>query len=142
MPPCAAYIEPRVRITQLAIMPLLRAKKPNPAVQPTASRDGIEASPPSTTPEDAEKQEIEQAIAPDKVSAFKGLGWLDRFLALWIILAMAIGIILGNFVPGTGPALDKGKFVGVSIPIGQSTSSCSVVVGAETDPIQLSACSL
>lgn len=32
---------------------------------------------------------------------------------------MAIGIILGNFVPSTGPALQKGKFVGVSIPIGK-----------------------
>jgi ACR3 family arsenite transporter len=31
---------------------------------------------------------------------------------------MAIGIILGNFVPETGPALQKGKFVGVSVPIG------------------------
>ncbi|UNI15568.1 arsenicals resistance [Purpureocillium takamizusanense] len=50
-------------------------------------------------------------------SAFKALGWLDRFLALWIFLAMAIGIILGNFVPSTGPALQKGKFVGVSVPI-------------------------
>lgn len=52
-------------------------------------------------------------------SAFKQLGILDRFLAVWIFLAMAIGIILGNFVPNTGPALDKGKFVGVSIPIGK-----------------------
>ena len=52
-----------------------------------------------------------------KQSAFKGLGWLDRFLALWILLAMAIGIILGNFVPNTGPALQKGQFIGVSIPI-------------------------
>jgi len=32
---------------------------------------------------------------------------------------MAIGIILGNFVPNTGPALQKGKFVGVSVPIGK-----------------------
>ncbi|KAL8859889.1 MAG: hypothetical protein Q9178_003722 [Gyalolechia marmorata] len=52
-----------------------------------------------------------------KTSAFKGLGLLDRFLAVWILLAMAVGIILGNFVPNTGPALQKGKFVGVSVPI-------------------------
>lgn len=30
---------------------------------------------------------------------------------------MAIGIILGYFVPSTGPALQRGKFVDVSIPI-------------------------
>lgn len=28
------------------------------------------------------------------------------------------GILLGNFVPSTGPALEKGQFVGVSAPIG------------------------
>lgn len=49
---------------------------------------------------------------------FSSLGLLDRFLAVWIFLAMAIGIILGNFVPSTGPALQRGKFVGVSVPIG------------------------
>jgi ACR3 family arsenite transporter len=53
------------------------------------------------------------------VPVFKGLGWLDRFLAVWIFLAMAIGIILGNFVPSTGPALQKGEFVGVSVPISE-----------------------
>ncbi|SPN99102.1 related to arsenite transporter ARR3 [Cephalotrichum gorgonifer] len=58
-----------------------------------------------------------QAHQVEEPSVLKGLGWLDRFLALWIFLAMAIGIILGNFVPSTGPALQKGKFVGVSVPI-------------------------
>ena len=71
-------------------------------------------------------QDMEGGIAgtekgqPKNVSAFRSLGWLDRFLALWIFLAMAVGIILGNFVPETGPALEKGKFVGVSVPIGKS----------------------
>ncbi|KAB8217672.1 sodium bile acid symporter family-domain-containing protein [Aspergillus novoparasiticus] len=68
---------------------------------------------------DVEKQvNTESSDLPqEKQSAFKNLGILDRFLAVWIFLAMAIGIILGNFVPNTGPALQKGKFVGVSIPI-------------------------
>jgi ACR3 family arsenite transporter len=39
---------------------------------------------------------------------------------LWIILAMGIGIALGNTVDSVGPALQKGEFVGVSIPIGTS----------------------
>ncbi|KAJ9482026.1 hypothetical protein VN97_g11422 [Penicillium thymicola] len=75
----------------------------------------LHSQPPTPTAEDVEKQESEESTA--KQSAFKGLGWLDRFLALWIFLAMAVGIILGNFVENTGPALQKGKFVGVSIPI-------------------------
>lgn len=56
--------------------------------------------------------------AVEHTSAFKNLGILDRFLALWILLAMIIGILLGNFVPKTGPALQRGQFVGVSVPIG------------------------
>ncbi|KAL7660863.1 arsenicals resistance [Aspergillus niger] len=50
-------------------------------------------------------------------SAFQQLAILDRFLAVWIFLAMAVGIILGNFVPNTSKALERGKFVGVSVPI-------------------------
>ncbi|KAI0010934.1 arsenical-resistance protein ACR3 [Xylariaceae sp. FL0662B] len=66
---------------------------------------------------DVENQHpVPQAFSP-KQSAFKSLGWLDRFLAVWIFLAMAIGIILGNFVPETADALAKGQFVGVSVPI-------------------------
>ena len=67
---------------------------------------------------DTEKQAL-PSDPQKKSSAFKSLGWLDRFLALWILLAMIIGVLLGNFVPETGPALQKGKFVGVSIPIGK-----------------------
>lgn len=52
-------------------------------------------------------------------SMFKSLGILDRFLAVWIFLAMAVGIILGALVDSVGPALQKGEFVGVSVPIGK-----------------------
>lgn len=65
-------------------------------------------------PDDVERNSTQ---SKENVSAFKALGWLDRLLALWILLAMVVGIILGNFVPSTGPALEKGKFVGVSVPI-------------------------
>ena len=58
-----------------------------------SSPDGdTSTAPPSVIPDDIERQQIEKDITPDKVSAFKGLGWLDRFLAVWIILAMAIGV--------------------------------------------------
>ncbi|PGH19843.1 arsenical-resistance protein [Polytolypa hystricis UAMH7299] len=72
----------------------------------------------STDTPDVEKQDNNEPQKPSATdSLFKGLGILDRFLAVWIFLAMAIGIILGNFVPNTGPALQKGTFVGVSVPI-------------------------
>jgi ACR3 family arsenite transporter len=66
---------------------------------------------------DPENLQLEEQVALKQGSVIKGLGWLDRFLALWILLAMIIGVLLGNFVEETGPALQKGKFVGVSVPI-------------------------
>ncbi|KAK1081011.1 arsenicals resistance [Friedmanniomyces endolithicus] len=63
--------------------------------------------------------EMQEALAPktENVSAFKALGWLDRFLAVWIFLAIVVGILIGNFATGAEQALQKGKFVGVSVPI-------------------------
>lgn len=65
-----------------------------------------------------EKQEDPKA-APSRKSVYAGLGWLDRLLALWILLAIVIGIVLGNFVDGIEEALQRGKFVQVSVPIGK-----------------------
>lgn len=73
---------------------------------------------PSLPPRDLEQQPSNEPPSSVHASAFKSLGILDQFLALWIFLAMLTGILLGNFVPSTGPALQRGKFVGVSIPIG------------------------
>lgn len=56
--------------------------------------------------------------ASDDLPPLKALSLLDRFLVVWIILAMAIGIILGNTVHSAGSRLQEGTFVGVSIPIG------------------------
>ena len=54
----------------------------------------------------------------NEVPPLRGLSFLDRFLVVWIFLAMAIGIILGALVPDASSNLEKGKFVGVSLPIG------------------------
>ncbi|KAE9575272.1 Arsenical-resistance protein Acr3 [Colletotrichum fructicola] len=67
---------------------------------------------------DIEQQpDLRQDGTTDDTSTFKSLGVLDRFLAVWIFLAMLIGILLGNFVPNAEPALQQGKFFGVSVPI-------------------------
>ena len=62
-----------------------------------------------------------EVISPEHTSAFRSLGILDRYLAIWIFLAMLVGILLGAYVKSTGPALQKGQFVGVSVPIGMSS---------------------
>lgn len=45
------------------------------------------------------------------------LSFLDRFLAVWILIAMAAGLGLGRLVPGLGGALAKVTVTGVSLPI-------------------------
>ncbi|OAA72349.1 arsenical-resistance protein [Cordyceps fumosorosea ARSEF 2679] len=79
-----------------------------------------EAPPPSELALECGPGSAEQPAEPsseDKVSAFKSLGWLDRYLAVWIFLSMVVGILLGKFVPNIGQSLQRGKFVDVSIPI-------------------------
>ncbi|CAK1356736.1 Arsenical-resistance protein Acr3 [Cercospora beticola] len=61
--------------------------------------------------------EREDSAATPTAPPFKSLSFLDQYLVLWILLSMALGIILSNLVPSTGPTLQRGEFVGVSIPI-------------------------
>jgi arsenical-resistance protein len=45
------------------------------------------------------------------------LSTLDRYLPVWIIAAMAVGLIGGRLVPGLGAALEAVAIDGVSLPI-------------------------
>lgn len=45
------------------------------------------------------------------------LSTLDRYLAVWILAAMALGLALGRLIPGLGAALDSIQFAGISLPI-------------------------
>lgn len=90
---------------------------PEPEMKQEKPSTDIEAQ--QTDGDDARHIDGNKAQQKRSFSAFASLGLLDRFLAVWIFLAMAVGIILGNFVPSMSPALEKGKFVGVSVPIGK-----------------------
>ncbi len=50
-------------------------------------------------------------------SVTKRLTTLDRFLPIWILLAMAVGLLLGRSFPGLNDSLDTIKIDTVSIPI-------------------------
>ena len=51
------------------------------------------------------------------MSAPARLSTLDRFLPLWILGAMALGLVLGRAWPTLGAALDRVQAAGVSVPI-------------------------
>lgn len=46
-----------------------------------------------------------------------GLGLLDRYLFVWIVLVMIIGVIFGNYVPGFEHAFNGASIDSVSLPI-------------------------
>ena len=45
------------------------------------------------------------------------LSTLDRFLPVWIGVAMASGLLLGRWIPGLNTALEKVQIDGISLPI-------------------------
>ncbi|MBX3233582.1 MAG: ACR3 family arsenite efflux transporter [Labilithrix sp.] len=57
----------------------------------------------------------EEPTAAPKVAA--KLSVIDRFLPIWIFVAMGLGVGLGRLYPAIGPALDTVKIGGVSLPI-------------------------
>ncbi|MGI5393788.1 ACR3 family arsenite efflux transporter [Streptomyces sp. CA-251251] len=54
--------------------------------------------------------------APERNVAGR-LSFVDRYLAVWILAAMAAGLGLGRLVPGLGAALAEVTVTGVSLPI-------------------------
>jgi len=47
----------------------------------------------------------------------KKLSFLDRYLSLWIFLAMGTGVLMGVFIPGWNETLSKLNYGSTSIPI-------------------------
>ncbi len=57
------------------------------------------------------------ALTQDDTVVLKKLSTLDRFLPLWIALAMAVGLGLGALIPTLNDSLDKLRVGTVSLPI-------------------------
>lgn len=50
-------------------------------------------------------------------AVFEKLSLLDRFLPVWIGIAMAAGLLLGRLVPGLNAAFERVQIEGISLPI-------------------------
>ncbi len=70
---------------------------------------------PVSTPTDSSTPGVRADSGPGPLPA--RLSTLDRFLPVWIGLAMVVGILLGRVVPGLGDGLARVEVDGVSLPI-------------------------
>ncbi|MBT9354897.1 hypothetical protein KBY54_25385, partial [Salmonella enterica subsp. enterica serovar Typhimurium] len=58
------------------------------------------------------------ATAASAPAAVRRLSTLDKWLPLWIGLAMVAGLLLGRFVPALSDLLGHLEVGGISVPIG------------------------
>ena len=58
-----------------------------------------------------------EMISPVATGLIKSLSFLDRYLALWIVLAMIIGVVCGYFAKGLPQAFSVVDIQGTSLPI-------------------------
>lgn len=47
----------------------------------------------------------------------EGIGFFEKYLSLWVIVCMAIGVLIGKFLPGVPKFLGQFEYAQVSIPI-------------------------
>lgn len=52
-----------------------------------------------------------------KKESNSGISFFQRYLTVWVIVCMLIGIMLGHFLPGMKEALNHLEYVGISIPM-------------------------
>lgn len=46
-----------------------------------------------------------------------GIGFFEKYLTVWVILCMAVGVLIGKFLPGIPAFLGRFEYANVSIPI-------------------------
>ncbi|AFR94182.1 arsenical-resistance protein [Cryptococcus neoformans C23] len=65
----------------------------------------------------ADKREVGDIDLEGGMYIVKSLSFLDRFLALWILAAMILGVIVGEFAPNVDSILTGANLKGVSVPV-------------------------
>ena len=53
----------------------------------------------------------------NKESKSEGIIFFQKYLSVWVLLCMVMGILIGNFLPAIPAFLDRLSIAGISIPI-------------------------
>ncbi len=53
-------------------------------------------------------------MSKEKIS---GIGFFERYLTIWVIICMVIGVLIGKFIPSIPNFLGKFEYANVSVPI-------------------------
>lgn len=62
-------------------------------------------------------KECSSSIDHYELALVRQLSFLDRFLVLWILIAMIVGVVIGYYVPSVQTAFQTVQFHSVSVPI-------------------------
>ena len=52
-----------------------------------------------------------------KEKSNQGIGFFEKYLTIWVILCMVVGVLIGKYLPGIPEFLGKFEYANVSIPI-------------------------
>jgi len=55
--------------------------------------------------------------SPTSPASAPGIGFFDRFLTVWVLACMIVGVVLGRLWPSVPLLLDKATVAGISLPI-------------------------
>ena len=47
----------------------------------------------------------------------QGISFFEKYLTVWVLLCMAVGILIGKFLPGIPAVLEKFQYAGQNLPI-------------------------
>ncbi|KJE01741.1 arsenical-resistance protein [Cryptococcus gattii NT-10] len=65
----------------------------------------------------ADRKEVGDVDVEGGMYIVKSLSFLDRFLALWVLVAMILGVVIGEFAPNVDAILTGANLKGVSVPV-------------------------
>lgn len=63
------------------------------------------------------EHKIERQNSKERKEGKEGIGFFEKYLTIWVIVCMAIGVALGTYIPQIPKILEKLQYANVSIPI-------------------------